>query len=38
MFKVDVKNVTKGRREGKGRGPAWVWGFDVENVENNSKI
>ena len=29
MFEVDVKNVTeKGREEGKGRGPAQVWGSD----------
>ena len=24
MFEVNVKNMTKK----KGRGPAWVWGFD----------
>ena len=30
MFEVDVKNVMKKGREGKGRegGPARVWGFD----------
>ena len=26
MFEVDVKNVMKGRR----RGPAWVWGSDID--------
>ena len=42
MFEVDVKNVMKGRREGregkKGRegngrrGPARVWGSDSDNI------
>ena len=35
MFDVNVKNVTKKGREGKGRrGPARVWGFDNVPVES----
>ena len=29
MFEFDVKNLTKGRMEGGGGGPAWVWGSDI---------
>ena len=39
MFEVNVKNVMKKGREGKGRrGPARVWGFDwQENATMNTK-
>ena len=39
MFEVNVKNVTESREggEGRGGGPAWVWGSDDKVSANKYK-